>query len=675
MRNYFLFLLFLPVISFAQASTNFCDKLGRVVTLINQEHFKPKPIDDSLSVYVFDTFIDKIDPDKTLFIAAEFNDILKNKYTLDNAILNKDCTFINDFFLLYKKALVRKKHIIQSFEKEKLTLNTKDTMFFTKAKLNPIKDEVKLRKFIKKRITFDILETISNKSRNKDSLLTHFNSVAKEVEKLTYEKYICEIDLLLTEDEWMLKSLENNFLNVLCSYFDPHTAYFSFEEKSGFMSRLTINNETFGIILANSENGELYVAELIPGSLAYLSDKVEIGDQLVKLKIGKDEFPVQCNYFSKIEELFNDSSKMSAAFSFRKKNGELYTLDLEKKQQKTIENEIFSSLVIKNGKKFGYIAIPSFYADEFDENTLTKDVAKAIIHLNDESIEGLIINLQNNGGGSINEAINLVGMFIDIGPVSVLVDNKGKKNILKDFNRGMVSNKTIVVIVNGFSASASEFFANAILDYKRGIVIGGKTYGKGTSQQIFPINNNNEVDGFIKITKDKFYRINGKSHQKDGVLPDVYLPSLMENLYPKESNEMNALAGDFLDYPLRYQAMNNNFAKEIQNSSSRVAKMDYFTTITSINNQIDRFVNGDKKPVLVNFDGVFADAHFMDSINDEIAKLAKVTFDFDVKNTKALDTKIKHDEYLQKFNDIKRKQLRSNAYVFEAIHLLLELSN
>lgn len=675
MKKLLLFLLFTALTAKSQDTKNFCSKINRVVEVINREHFKPKPLDDSLSVYIFDSFINKIDSDRTLFIAEEINQLTKYKYAIDNAILEKDCRFFNDFFQLYKKGLLRKKNCIESIEKEKLQLNTKDTIFFTKGKLEPIKDEARLKKLIKKRITFDILETISSKSKNKDSLSAHFNTLSKEIERLAFEKYNCEINLLFGDDNQMIKLLEEDFLTVLGSYFDPHTAYFSFEGKEDYMSNLRTDNETFGIIFNDSENDELFVTELIPGSNAYLSDKIEIGDQLIKITVAKDEFPVQCNYFSKINELFTNPSSTTAIFTFRKKSSEIYSLSLEKKRLKTIENEVFSSVVIKDKKKFGYINIPSFYMDEANQNTVSKDVAKEVIHLKNEDVEGLIIDLQNNGGGSMNEAINLVGMFIDIGPVSILVDNHGKKTILKDFNRGMVFNKPLVVIVNGFSASASEFFANAIQDYKRGIVIGSKTYGKGTSQQIFPLATDIESMGFIKITKDKFYRINGNSHQKNGVSPDVFLPVLMENIMPKESKALNALEGDFLDYPIRYEVMNNDFSKVILNSSNRVSKMEYFSKINTINNQIDLYVNGKKKTVLVNFNQVFNDTHVTDGMNDDIRKLSDYSFDFEVKNTTALEEKIKHDEYLQEYNKLKKKQLQSNAYAFEAIQILLELSN
>lgn len=675
MKKLLLFLLFTTLTAKSQDTKNFCSKINRVVEVINREHFKPKPLDDSLSVYIFDSFIHKIDSDRTLFIAEEINQLTKYKYAIDNAILEKDCSFFNDFFQLYKKGLLRKKKCLESIEKEKLQLNTKDTIFFTKGKLEPIKDEARLKKLIKKRITFDILETISSKSKNKDSLSAHFNTLSKEIERLAFEKYNCEINLLFGDDNQMIKLLEEDFLTVLCSYFDPHTAYFSFEGKEDYMSNLRTDNETFGIIFNDSDNDELFVTELIPGSIAYLSDKIEIGDQLIKITVAKDEFPVQCNYFSKINELFTNPSSRTAIFTFRKKSSEIYSLSLEKKRLKTIENEVFSSVVIKDKKKFGYINIPSFYMDEANQNTVSKDVAKEIIHLKNEAVEGLIIDLQNNGGGSMNEAINLVGMFIDIGPVSILVDNHGKKTILKDFNRGMVFNKPLVVIVNGFSASASEFFANAIQDYKRGIVMGSKTYGKGTSQQIFPLATDNESMGFIKITKDKFYRINGNSHQKNGVYPDVFLPVLMENIMPKESKALNALEGDFINYPIRYEVMNNDFTKVILNSSNRVSKMEYFSKINAINNQIDLYINGEKKPVLVNFNQVFVDTHVTDGMNDDIRKLSDYSFDFEVRNSTALEEKIKHDEYLQEYNKLKKKQLQSNAYAFEAIQILLELSN
>jgi hypothetical protein len=149
----------------------------------------------------------------------------------------------------------------------------------------------------------------------------------------------------------------------------------------------------------------------------------------------------------------------------------------------------------------------------------------------------------------------------------------------------------------------------------------------------------------------------------------------MENIMPRESKALNALEGDFLNYPIRYEVMNNDFSKVILNSSNRVSKMEYFSNIIAINNQIDLYVNGEKKPVIVNFNNVFNDTHATDEMNNDIRKLSNYSFDFEIRNTTALEEKIKHDEYLQEYNKLKKKQLQCNAYAFEAIQILLELSN
>lgn len=672
--NLFVFLLS-PFVLFSQQKTTLCEKLNQTLIIINQEHFKPKPINDSLSVYFFDAYFESLDKDKTLFLKSEIETLSKYRLSIDNEILENNCLFFTDFFQLYKKALNRKKKYIEEIEKEKNLLVSKDTLFFSKKKVKPLNDETKLKKLIRKRIVFDIFEGISNISKNKDSLLIHFESLSREFQQLTFERYKCEINSLLSDDDTIIKTLQDQIISIVCSYFDPHTHYFSGEEKDNYLMSLRTTNETFGIEFNTSDSDNLIVSELIPGSVAYLSDKIESGDQLVRVKILQEEFPVQCNYFPKLEELFSDSNKKVADFTFRKKNGEVYTLTLEKKQLKNIENEVFSSVVVKNNKSFGYIRFPSFYTDELNENTASKDVAKAIINLKSEQVEGLIIDLQNNGGGSIVEAINLVGMFIDVGPVSVLVDNEGKKNILKDVNRGMISNQPIIVIVNGFSASASEFFANAIQDYKRGIIIGSKTFGKGTAQYLLPLEFTDKTSGFLKITKEKFYRINGKSHQKTGVEPDIYLPSIMESIIPNEAKEVNALESDFLTYPIRYEAMKNDFNMIIKSGKENILQSEYFNKIITINKQIDNYLNGEKKPIRLTFSEVFDYRHNVDSIYTEMNELSKTTFDFAIKNTQATEQKIKHDDYLQKYNIQNQKQLQSNAYAYEAIQLLLKLTN
>jgi carboxyl-terminal processing protease len=340
---------------------------------------------------------------------------------------------------------------------------------------------------------------------------------------------------------------------------------------------------------------------------------------------------------------------------------------------KDYQNNVFSFKIKKADATFGYIRIPSFYSTfENGKSNVSNDVAKEVYKLQESAIDGIIIDLQNNGGGSLEEAIRLSGMFIDIGPVAVMNDHQNKKEIIKDQARGLLYNGPLAILINGFSASASEFFTNAMQDYKRAIVLGNHSLGKATMQQIFPLTDKN--DEFLKLTLEKFYRITGKSNQYIGIQPDIEVPSLFDHQYPREDKNETALKNDLIDITLKYPIWQSiDYTPAITKAQERIKKSTDALGIQKINVKIDALYDNDLPPVVLQLDTVFAEVNQMNSLWKEIHDAKEKQYPLELSmNTLDLDAQ-KYDDFLKSCNSERMKDIRQNYTLIEALNTLSDL--
>ncbi|RRJ93513.1 carboxy terminal-processing peptidase [Flavobacterium macacae] len=673
MKNFLLFLLLFSFASYAQDSGKSCEILFKINTLIQREHFQPKPVDDSLSVFVFETLMGELDSDKNIFLKSEYDYLSKHKYKFGNYLAQKDCSFFEDFAKTYKIALERTKSAIEKIQKTTLDYTARDTVRFTKKDFPFYVKAEDVNKVFTKRLKFEILEDIAKTSTNLDSLQLNFTALEKVSKQKIFETALCKLNSRLDSKEGIEKNIRDSFYTIFCSYFDPHTSYFSYDTKSSFLSGLSTSSLSLGMYVNLNENDELIVQEIVPGGPASNASIIEKGDQILKVSAKKGEdLLVSCSSLEKIGEIIFSDTHKKITFLLRKKNGNQYEVILEKKIMKAEDHLVYSFITSKNNLKVGYINIPSFYTD-FDNNSVqgvADDVVKEILKLKKDAIEGLIIDLQNNGGGSMEEAIKLSGMFIDAGPISVLVNNKKEQKIIKDFNRGSVYNGPIVLLVNGNSASASEFFASVLQDYNRALIIGSTTLGKASMQQILPIDGKNEQD-FVKITLEKFYRITGKSHQQTGVVPDIQIPALYDSVISREKSYPTALKNDVINVKTRFTPYQRSTLEAlIPASEQRIASDVYFNQVKNINQKINVTYNTQKQPILLNFKSVFKEVHSIDEIFNEVKKLTETTIDFQINNTSYETEILKFDEFQKTINDFRIKELKTNAYVLEGINII-----
>lgn len=672
MKKLLFLVVLLPAFGFGQADKNPCETLTRINFLIQQQHYKAKALDDSLSVYVFDNFLKQLDDDNRLFTEIEINNLKKYKYQLDDYIREGNCDFLSDFYTAYKTSVERYTATIEAIKKEPFAFKSSETIQFSKKAFPYVKDGDELKKLYKKRILFYILKDISEISKNKDSLLANFDKLSNRSKEKIFETFSCKsAGFQLSNQEFNSK-----FFGAFCNYFDPHTEYFSESDKSSFLSAVSADNLTFGMMVSMNEKDEIIVDEVIPGSSAYYTEKIDGGDRIIKIKYHDEEYNIACASMQKVEAIFSSSEYKNVEFTLRKKSGEIYNVNLTKKVMKDYDNNVYSYLLEKENDKIGYIRIPSFYAKfENGKTNMSEDFIKEIYKLKEDAIDGLIIDLQNNGGGSMEEAIKLSGIFIDSGPVAIMNNKKGQTQTLKDPIRGSIYSGPLVILINGFSASASEFFTNVMQDYNRAIVIGAQSYGKASMQRIYPLTFEDNPDEFLKLTIEEFYRITGKTNQTIGITPDVAIPILFDDQMPRESDNETALKNNSIKSVSRFTPFSNPLKKmAIENSIKRINADADAKLIVDMNVKIDKLYEGPLTPILLDFNAVFDEINKMNSLWAEIKDLSEKEYPIKVESNSVDLEYQEYDDFLKTSTTEKTKALKSNFPVVEALNIIFDLN-
>jgi carboxyl-terminal processing protease len=348
------------------------------------------------------------------------------------------------------------------------------------------------------------------------------------------------------------------FANAICRAYDPHSDYFTRSAKENFEGEVNGDSYIFGFDLDENENEEVVISHILPGSPAWRSGELNKGDVIISLRwAGQDEMDLEGADAEDILALFDDQNHKDIQLGVRKADGTKKLVWLEKQKLEVEENFVRSYVLDAGDMKVGYIVLPGFYEESESKNgkNCANDVAREVVKLKKENISSLILDMRNNGGGSMIEAMELAGIFIDEGTLAFAKYNTGKPMGIRDPNRGTIYDGPMVVMVNKASASASEMVADALQDYNRALIVGSPTYGKATMQVILPLDTNvdmekysdaimNKGTEFVKVTLGRFYRVTGGTHQLRGVQPDIYLPDLTEYAGYGESYNRYALKPD-----------------------------------------------------------------------------------------------------------------------------------
>ena len=657
-------------------NSSFCTELGAINEMVKESHYQPKSLNDSLSKSVFSLFLNEIDDNKRFFTQEDVNAFKKDKYQLDDYIINKNCAFITKYSKILEKRISNSKLILETLRDQLLDYSGKDSIYYKADKdFSYFKNEEKIRSYWNKKIRYKILRKLVENDTILQNIKLNFKVLEKELKNKIIDNEICLLNELEQSEGSITQLIEVAFLDAFLKYQDPNSAYFSASDKNLFEQSVTNSQLSFGISTEKKKNGDIIIANIAPGSSAFRQGDFEVNDVILSLESIMETIETYCTSNETILSFINNSSTNVITFKIKKKNGEIKSIKLNKTTI-DIENNSIIGYLFEGKMKVGYINIPSFYTDLESINGLgvANDVAKQIYKLQRENIQGLILDLRFNGGGSMKEATDLSGMFIDRGPVAIS-KNKNKENYtIRDPNRGTIFTKPIVVLVNQFSASASEFFAGAIQDYNRAIVVGSTTHGKATSQIIMPIQAT-KTSNFIKLTVGQFFRVTGQSHQQNGIEPDISLPNIYDGYKTQESFKPFALSNSITEVTLKHNAKQKKDINAIKmDSKKRVETSSTFEGIKVFNRIfVKDYINRiGSYPLTLDYIYSYTNAYNF-AWKNYLHNLEQNSNQFIVNNTASTNTILEYNEDDKFMNSQHRKKLTKDPYIQEAYFIINDI--
>ena len=531
--------------------------LKLVGEMLSQAHYSPQDINDDFSKKVFKKFITDLDPDKNMYLQSDMEALKAFETKIDNEIKGSPVEFFLAAGKIFNKRMEESAVMYREILAKPFDFTTDEEVNLDADKLNYTTTNAESKDRWRKKLKFMTLERyvdlvdIREKNKGKDGFVVKTDS---ELEKDARDRVKKIMDR--TFDRFRFKFNDddkfNLFVNAITTTMDPHTEFFPPVDKRYFDEEMSGVFYGIGASL-QYDDGNIKVSSVLSGSPAFKSGEIQQGDIILKVAQGKEE-PVDLTGFVVTDavKVIRGKQGTEVRLTIKKADGTIKIVTLIR--DKIVQDETYArSAIVKEGSsKIGYIFLPEFYAD-FDRPNGPRsfvDVAKEVAKLKEEKVDGIVIDLRNNGGGSLYDVVQMAGLFIDEGPIVQVKDRENKPSVLKDKDKNVLYTGPLAVMVNEFSASASEIFAAAIQDYNRGVIIGStSTYGKGTVQRNIGLDEtglslSNSDLGTVKLTLQKFYRINGGSTQLKGVYSDIVLPDNLEHLKVREKDNEDALPWD-----------------------------------------------------------------------------------------------------------------------------------
>ena len=666
-----------------------------ITYVLEKGHYSPKDMDDAFSRNIYKNFIDDVDPLKRYFLNSDIEEFKKYETAIDDQIKIKDVTF---FKLVYTRLTERINQIEKIYPRilelpfnysidEELNVDYDKITYpnNTKALENRWRKQLKFTTISN---YYDLIEengtnlnekSTEGKSENFENpkSLSEIEIEARENTKSSMSEYFDFVNDLESKDYFGI------FLNTIVEEFDPHTNYFAPSDRDRFELQMSGKLEGIGARL-QKKNDYIKIVEVISGGPAWRGEHVEVGDMIMKVRQESEKEAV-----SIIGMRLDDAVKLikgpkgtKVILTIKRVDGSIEEEIIIRDVVEIEETYAKSALIKKEDKNYGLIDLRQFYFDmqNYKERNAASDVKKEIIRLKKEGMEGLIIDLRGNGGGSLRTAVDMAGLFIKEGPIVQVASSGSKKEVLNDNDDEIVWNGPLVILINELSASASEILAAAMQDYKRAIVVGSKqSYGKGTVQNLLDLNQwlrNNEMGdmGSLKLTTQKFYRVNGGSTQLEGVKSDVVMADRYSYIDIGEKDYDNPLPYDKIE-PANYEVWNGNidFEKTISRSIERITKSQQLKLIDEnaqwIKNRRDvTTVNLNYESYKKDIESRIDETKKFDSIDNYDNKLIYESLPFEIEL-------MKQDSTLFEKRKRWHKSLGNDIYIEECINILKDLKS
>lgn len=656
--------------------------------VIEKGHYNPAAIDDTFSKGVYKEYIDALDPSKRFFLQSDIDEFSKYETKIDDQILGRDLTFFN---LTYNR-LIQRMEESQAYYREILEnpIDYKvDESINTDYENAPYcKDVSELKERWRKQIKLSTLSSLVEKQKlqekgndKKDTKIEvkPYEQLEKETRENALKSLNENFDFIkdLTRADWF-----SVYVNAITTRFDPHTSYFAPEDKERFDVSMSGKLEGIGARL-QKKNDFTEITELISGGPAWRGKELEAGDVVLKVAQGSAE-PVDVvgMRLDDVVKKIKGPKGTEVRLTVKKQDGSLKVISIIRDEVEIEETYARSSIVEKNGVKYGIIYLPKFYIDfeNKDSRDAAKDVAVEVEKLKAAGVQGLIVDVRDNGGGSLKTVVDIGGLFIDQGPIVQVRSAAGRKEVLYDRDPKVAWDGPLVIMTNEFSASASEILAAAMQDYKRAVIVGGKqTYGKGTVQNVIDLNQfvrGSSVGdlGALKTTTQKFYRINGGSTQLEGVKSDVVMPDKYAYLKMGERDIDNAMPWDKID-PAQYKTWSNepNYDYALASSKKRIANNPYMKLIDENAKWLDE--RNDVATFSLQIDKYKQEQKQLDETNKKFKSIGDYTNKFEFKSLPDEEEQMKTDATLKEKRSRWHENLSKDIYIEEAIHVLDDLQN
>ena len=654
--------------------------------VLDKLHYDPKVINDDFSIKVYDDFIDAVDSQKRFLLKSDIELFSQFRLLIDDQINSSDITFFNLVHETLKTRIDEVEYFYEEILEVPFNFQVNEEINLDYDNLEYAENSNELKKIWRKRLKLSALDgyaskkEINDQEKENDKLLSDSEIEIESRSSISDNlKDFFQFNSELERSDWF-----SIYLNTIVTQFDPHTSYLAPEAKEVFDQNISGKFQGIGARLFK-RNQQVEISEVIIGGPVWRDNLLNVGDIIIAVAQSIDEEPTEISLMklSDATDLIKGEKDTNVYLTVKRVDGGIEQVEITRDIVELAETYAKSSIIKDDTSTYGLINLPRFYVDfdDYGERNAASDIKKEIISLKSKGINGLILDLRNNGGGSLKTVVDITGFFIEKGPVVQVKSIGGRKEILRDNDPSVIWDGPLIVLVNEFSASASEILAAALQDYNRAIILGSKqTYGKGTVQNIINLNNvisgNTYGDlGSLKITTDMFYRINGGSTQLEGVKSDLVFPNRYSYIDIGEKDLENPLSWNKID-PARYDNSEKIFnnSQVILNSKNRISRNEYFSII----DQHAKLVKSkqDDKTISLEYSSYKDELENTKLQNDKLKIIEEFSspylfewneINFNSNNAYDDDMKEKRDRWIE--------SLKNDIYVDEAMNLLKDINS
>lgn len=665
--NLLIFFCFILSIS-AHPQSNFCEKWALVNQLINENHYTRQTFNDSLSAATLKGFLKATDNRKEYFLASDEALFNTQKHKFDDYLKANNCAFFSEITNLYRQRLLEVLNMLDNFRNTPLDFSGNDVVTFypDPDDYGFSKDREDLKNYWRKNVR---LYMVQNYLSSADTIAP-FQQKATALQQQSIDELTCMVNEKLNPPGGLETFLEDLFLNSFCTAFDPHTNYFNPVDKNFFDTSLTDNPLSLGVYFTKNEYGKITVAYVEPGSRSWREELLAEGDEILALNSNQTFLDAGCLSLENLYQfIFNpEHTDFNLTVKSEKKGEHIVKLSKERIE---VSANVIDSYILNGNHKIGFIGLPAFYMGT-DGVGCANDVAKELFKLNQERIEALIFDLRGNSGGSMDEASELAGLFIDKGPVAIINTKDNYSITVKDQNPGMAFSKPMIILVNEDSASAAEYFAASLQDHQRALVAGKKTFGKGTAQIVLPLDPENPTMGFVKVTTDAFFRITGQSVQLAGVTPDFEFPSAVESLVLSETVYKNAIANQSIKKNIYFKVPEKkDMGKLKAESESRMSVRTSTQKILALNKEIEGYFKT-KRTLPLTLESMKNDRDYYHKLLKRAGEIEEEHSVFTVENNAYKNASLLAGNNAQTLNENKIKALQADPELLEAYSIITD---